>query len=272
MLKYIVFNDISLYTGSRYKLPKLMPDKDKHNIMFIYGKQPVYELLISKHPLVKLILAKELEHREISRFTGLAEKRNIPVHFLEKSKVQKFCGPVSHQGIVAQIERYHYVSKEQFNNLIRFSNQPLLLILDQIQDPHNLGAIIRTAEVTAVTSVIIPDKGSAEVNATVAKTSSGAIFHVPIYKEFHLYSLLEHLADLKIKPTALVPTAEHSIYDADLTGPIALIIGSEGKGVRKNILKFCPLRLKIPGRGRVASLNASVSTAVVLFEVVRQRG
>jgi 23S rRNA (guanosine2251-2'-O)-methyltransferase len=205
-------------------------------------------------------------------FTALAEKRDTAVDFLEKSKMQKFSGPVPHQGIIAQLEGYRYVSKAQANKLIRTANQPLIVILDQIQDPHNLGAIIRTAEVTAVTLVIIPEKGSAEVNATVAKTSSGAIFHVPIYRVAHLFSLLENLINIDVKLTAMVPSAEQSIYDADLRGPQALIIGSEGKGVRKNVLKYCPVKLQIPGMGRVASLNASVSTAVVLFEVLRQRG
>jgi 23S rRNA (guanosine2251-2'-O)-methyltransferase len=249
-----------------------MPDKKNYQILSIYGKQPVYELLTSKHLVGKIVLANELEHRDIKRFTTLAEQRNIPVDFLEKSKMQKLCGPVPHQGIVAQIESYCYISKENTNKLIQESSQPLILILDQIQDPHNLGAIIRTAEVAAVTLVVIPEKGSAEVNATVAKTSSGAIFHVPIYREENLFSTLENLIRLKIKLIAMVPGAERSIYDAELTAPLALIIGSEGKGVRKNILRYCPVRLKIPGKGQVASLNASVSTAVVLFEVLRQRG
>jgi 23S rRNA (guanosine2251-2'-O)-methyltransferase len=240
--------------------------------MYVYGKQPVYEALISKHPIKKVFLAYELERKDIENISTLAEKKAIPADFLPKSKLQNLCGPVPHQGIVAQLDYYHYIAKDKIIKLTSTARPSLILILDQIQDPHNLGAIIRTAEVAGITLIVIPEKGSAEVNATVAKTSSGAIFHVPIYREENLLSFLGYLTTLNIQRVALVPGGPHSIYDADLTGNLAIIIGSEGKGVRKNLQKHCELKLSIPGRGKVASLNASVSTAVVLFEAVRQRG
>ena len=133
--------------------------------MYVYGKQPVYEALVSKHPINKVFLAYELERRDKENMSTLAEKKAIPVDFLEKSKFQNLCGPVPHQGIVAQLDYYHYIAKDKLIKLTRSSSQSLILILDQIQDPHNLGAIIRTAEVDDNNhqrlKVLIPLPGSA---------------------------------------------------------------------------------------------------------------
>jgi 23S rRNA (guanosine2251-2'-O)-methyltransferase len=202
----------------------------------------------------------------------LAHRRKIEVEFMAKSKLQSLSGPVVHQGVVARLPYFQYKSDQEIFRMIQKQTQPLVLILDQIQDPHNLGAIVRTAEVAGITAIIIPEKSSGEINATVAKTSSGAIFHIPICRSTNLYKFLEALIESKLRVVAMVPEAPASIYNTDLTVALAIVIGSEGKGVRKNILKYCSLQLAIPGRGRVAALNASVSTAIVLFEALRQRG
>jgi len=250
---------------------KTTTDAKNHTMFYIYGKQPVFEALLSSHPVDKVILALESDRQYVLKTTELARKRNIEVDFMAKSKLQILTGAVLHQGALAQLPYYQYLSDQDALQLIRDCDKPLILILDQIQDPHNLGAKIRTAEVAGVTAIIIPAKSTAQINATVVKTSSGAVFHVPICRTYHLTSFLENLFALKVTLAAMVPGVTTSIYDADLTVSMALVIVSEGQGVRKNILKYCALKLAIPGMGRVVALNASVSTAIVLFEAVRQR-
>jgi len=147
----------------------------------------------------------------------------------------------------------------------------LLLILDQIQDPHNLGAILRTAEAAGVTAVIIPEKGSAEITGTVAKTSAGAVFHIPVHRTGDLFALTGKLKDRGIKIFTLAPGKQEIIYRCDLNCPLALVIGSEGKGVRKNLQNLSDDTISIPQTGRTGSLNASVSAALIIFESVRQR-
>jgi 23S rRNA (guanosine2251-2'-O)-methyltransferase len=239
--------------------------------LIIYGKQPVYELLRSGHPLTQLVCAYELEANFKNKICALAEKKRIKIEHAPKAKLQKYCGPVIHQGIIAKIEEYHYLTDDAMRLLIKKSKNPVFLILDQIQDPHNLGAIIRTAEIIGVTALVLSQKGSAAINSTVAKTSSGAIFHCPVYRSAGLFECLEWLKAHRINIFALIPGQARYIYNTDLTVPLALILGSEGKGIRKNIQKYCDEKISIPQIGRINALNVSATAAVLLFEVFRQR-
>lgn len=239
--------------------------------MYIYGKRPIFELLNSEHPVLHLYLAKEMQPRDISRYQSQAAGRNIQFTMLPKAQLQKYCGPVVHQGVVAQLPGYGYLDKNGLIRCINNTDNPLLLVLDQIQDTHNLGAIIRTAEICGVTAIIIPEKSSAEINPTVVKTSAGAVFHTNIYRPSDLPGTLDQFKNENLTLAALVPGQKENIYETKLTMPLALLIGSEGAGVRKNLLTHCDRQLSIPQLGRLDSLNASVSTAVVLFEITRQR-
>jgi 23S rRNA (guanosine2251-2'-O)-methyltransferase len=173
--------------------------------------------------------------------------------------------------VVAILDEFIYLSEKQLIETLQSSENPFVLILDQIQDPHNLGAIIRTAEIVGITAIIIPEKGSASITSAVAKTSAGAAFHCSLHQTTHLTETMNILRRKNLALIAMVPHKEETIYDTDLKGPLAIVVGSEGKGVRKNIQRLCDKSVSIPGRGKVGSLNASVSTAVVLFEAVRQR-
>jgi len=239
--------------------------------MFIYGKRPVQELLKSEHPVKRLILARELDARESASYQNWAGQRRIPVEYDHKSRLQKWCGPVIHQGVLAEIDEYHYVDANHLSRLIKKADIPVVLLLDQIQDTHNLGAIIRTSEICGVTAVILPVKTSAAINPTVAKTSAGAIFHIPVCLTSNLHQLIKDLKDHKLAVLALSQGQKNHIFEADLTVPLALVIGSEGKGLRKSILNECDDRISIPQSGRLDSLNVSVSAAVTLFEIMRQR-
>jgi 23S rRNA (guanosine2251-2'-O)-methyltransferase len=247
-----------------------MPKPDEPELI-IYGKQPVFEALRSTHKVRKLIIAREIEQRSINKILNLAENRQIDIKYEKKSHFQQICGAVLHQGVVASMDPFQYQSEERLLSHVNSTNNPLILIMDQIQDPHNFGAIIRTAEVTAVTAVIIPEKGGVKVSSTVAKTSAGAIFHCAVHCSVNLVLIMKSLQEIGITLFAMAPHQPESIYDTDFTLPLGIVIGSEGKGVRKNIQRLCDKSISIPGQGKTDSLNASVSTAVVLFEAVRQR-
>ena len=239
--------------------------------MYIYGKRPVWEALRSSCRVKHLFIARELQKKDFYQFRELAEKHSVAITVSSKGQLQKYCGPVVHQGIVAEIDEFRYISWPALHNILESTDNPLLLILDQIQDTHNMGAIIRTAEICGVTAIIIPEKISAEINPTVVKTSAGAVFFSKIHRTGDLTSSLQKLKELNVSVAALVPGNSQNIYKTDLKIPLAVIVGSEGRGVRKNLLSLCDMNLSIPQAGKLDSLNASVSAAVVLFEILRQR-
>ena len=242
---------------------------DKLNLK-IYGRQPVVEALRSENKVRKVWLAKGASGKIIARIERLCMKKSIPVEKTAKNDLQKIVGPVVHQNVAAEVEFNPFVSDEAFNDLIS-DRDILVLILDQIQDAHNMGAILRTAEITATDVVILPEKGSAALNATVAKTSAGALFHVPLYSAPDLPAVIDRLKEHKINVYAAMGNTENNIYETDFSDSTAVIIGSEGKGVRKNIAALCDGKISIPQYGHINSLNASVSTAIILYEIVRQR-
>jgi 23S rRNA (guanosine2251-2'-O)-methyltransferase len=212
-----------------------------------------------------------LENKQISSVLSLCQQRNIPVDYMPKAKLQILCGPVVHQGFVARIADFQYLVEEDFFKTLKNQSHPLLLILDQVQDTHNLGAIIRTAESVKLTALVIAEKGGAEINATVVKTSAGAVFHCPVLRTRDLIVCLNKLKSNGIRIIGTVSGKGNMIYRTDLSGSIAIVVGSEGKGVRKNILLSCDEQVSIPMQGKLDSLNVSVSTALVLYEALRQR-
>jgi 23S rRNA (guanosine2251-2'-O)-methyltransferase len=243
----------------------------ENKTMYIYGKRAVYEALRSTHHVDHIFLGKEMQSRDLARFKNQSLESHVPFTILSKSQLQKYCGPVVHQGIVAQMPDYKYINKSNLLRSINDAERPLILVLDQIQDTHNMGAIIRTAELCGVTAIIIPEKTSADINPTVAKTSAGAIFHTNIYRTSNIEQTLDLLKAHNFKFAALMPAKKDNIYQTELDSSLVLLIGSEGAGLRKNLLAYCDLQISIPQMGKLDSLNASVSTAVVLFEIMRQR-
>ncbi len=239
--------------------------------IYIYGRQPVYEALRSPHRVLQVFLADNASGKIIGRIRQLCQQQNIPLDTVPKNDLQKLVGPVVHQSVAALVEFQPFLSPGEWHYLIHEKPNPLILVADQIQDPHNLGAILRTSEITNVDCIILPQKGSAPLNATVAKTSTGALFYTRFYMAPSLEKLLLVLQENDFSVFATMPGAEKTIYDANFKEKTALIIGSEDKGVRKNLLHYCTEAVKIPQFGHVNSLNASVSAAIVLYEVIRQR-
>ncbi len=237
----------------------------------IYGRQPVVEALKSNYLVEQVWLAKDIQEKIIDEVRYLAGKKGVPIKFVDKNEIQKISGAVVHQGIAAVMDHIKIQSFDNLGSFLKRKKNPFLIILDQVQDPHNVGAILRTAESCGADGIIIPEKGSAPLNDTVAKTSVGAIFHLNIFKVNKLEKVIEFLNDQQIKTCALMPNSETSMYKINLKSGVAILVGSEGAGVRKNIRKLCSNKITIPQFGKIDSLNASVATAVVLYEVVRQR-
>lgn len=245
-------------------------NNSKQDVLHVYGRQAVIEALKARVKIYNLWLAKDLQGPGVRHIQSLAAGRNIAVQTVSKDDIQRMVGPVVHQGVVIKTQAGRLLSDKEFDSLLK-KEQPLFLVLDQIQDPHNLGAILRTADITNVDAVIVAEKGSADLSATVAKTSAGAMFHVPLYRAAKIQPLLEKIAGQKVQIFAMLHTAERLIYQQDFSGGVAVIIGNEGRGVRKNLLSYCTQTLRIPQFGKVNSLNASVSAGVVLYEIIRQR-
>lgn len=237
----------------------------------IYGRQPVLEALRSGIPIDQVWLAEGLKGPSIQSILYFLKKNELPMKTIRKDALQKIVGAVVHQGVAAGVTINLIENDWALTNLLKDKPNPLLLVLDQVQDPHNFGAILRTAEISGVDAVIMPLKGSSDITATVAKTSAGALFYIPIYRCDDLLETFSLFKSMNIKLFATLPRTENSMYQVNLKQGCAILVGNEGQGVRKNLLPFCDEALYIPQRGRIQSLNASVSTAVVLYEALRQR-
>lgn len=244
--------------------------RNTNESFFVHGIQPVIELLKSSHPIKQVIIANEIEGKTKSKILHLVEQRNFEVKTIPKQQMQRFTGPVVHQGVAAEIKSFRYISEDLLFKKLDEKNI-LIVILDQVQDPHNLGAIIRTAEIAGASCIVVPEKGSAQVNSTVAKTSAGAVFHIPIHQTSDLFMLIENLKNKEVQIHAAEEGQQNNLFDTNFDSKTALIIGSEGTGVRKNLKKVADNLISIPQFGKVNSLNASVSAAIILYEIVRQR-
>ena len=178
----------------------------------------------------------------------------------------------NYQGVIATVPPYEYVEVEDIINEARQRNQdPFILILDGIEDPHNLGAIIRTAETAGIHGIIIPKRRAASVNSTVSKVASGALEYVKIARVNNINETINKLKKEGIWICGTAINAEKNYYNQDLTGPLAIIIGNEGKGISQLVQKNCDFLIKIPMKGKVTSLNASVSTGIIVYEALKQR-
>lgn len=237
----------------------------------IYGKQPVMEALKSSYKIYQIWYSNDINEKLVKYIKNLADKKDILLKPVSKNEIQKLTGPVVHQGLAVEMEALTIKSQTEIRSFIEKNPNPFLVILDQVQDPHNMGAILRTAEICGAHAVIMPEKGSAKLNDTVAKTSAGAIFHLKIFVVDALEKCIEELNNNGVATLALMPGSENAMYKKNLSGSLAIIVGSEGPGVRKNIANICSDKISIPQYGKIESLNASVATAIVLYEVVRQR-
>ena len=238
---------------------------------FIYGMHPVLEAFESGKEIDKLLIQKGLRNDLVKQIIQNAKATETPFQFVPVEKMNRVTRK-NHQGIIAYISQVEYQSLEQILPLIYEKGEsPLILLLDRITDIRNIGAIARTAECTGVHAIVVPAQNSARINADAVKSSAGAILRVPIVRSFNLKESIIFLKNSGLRIFAASEKAD-ALYDrADFQEPTAIIMGSEEDGVSPEYIKLCDQSLQIPMAGDIASLNVSVATGVMLFEVLRQR-
>jgi len=238
----------------------------------IEGKNAVTEALRSGVNIDKVFIAKGDVDAALRHIASAAKAAGAAVVETDRRKLDSMSITQSHQGVIAMAAFADYVTVEEIlENAKQKGEEPLIIICDEISDPHNLGAIIRTCEATGAHGVIIPKRRSAGLTATVAKASSGAIFHIPVAKVTNIPATIKELQKAGVWIYAATPDAEKSIWETDMTGSAAFVIGSEGTGIGRLVSDNCDFEINIPMHGKLSSLNASVSAAVLLYEAVRQR-
>lgn len=238
----------------------------------VEGRNAVIELLKSERTVNKIMVARGERQGSINEILKLAKQNKIVVTEVDRNKLDTFSETKHHQGVIAFVAPIEYKDVDYILNIAKEREEdPFILIADEIEDPHNLGALIRSAEVAGCHGVIIPKRRAVAVTEVVSKVSVGATEYMPIAR---VNNINETIRELKEKGVWIVGTdgsADTIYYEQDLTGPIAIIVGSEGRGMNKLTMKSCDFLVKIPMMGKITSLNASVSGGIVLFETLKQR-
>lgn len=238
----------------------------------IFGLRAIIEAINNEQTIDKVYLQKGLQGHLARQLEQLVRSNKISISYVPVEKLNKLSRHQNHQGAVASVSPISFRDLESTLAAIQKDKKsPLLLLLDQITDVRNLGAILRTAECTGVDAVVIPTHGSAPLNADAIKTSAGAAFNIPICKVEQVIDALYLLQGQGVKSVAVTEKSKQTIYDLDLTGPVALIMGSEGMGISNKVLKQAEAQASLPILGSIESLNVSVACGAVLYEVVRQR-
>lgn len=238
----------------------------------VEGRNSVLELLESEKDINKIFVTKGEKQGSINKIIGRAKGKGIVLVEVDKTKLDEMSQTGNHQGVIAIVPPFEYCEVEDILEEAKKRNeQPFILILDGIEDPHNLGAIIRTAETAGVHGVIIPKRRAASVNSTVNKVSAGAVEHMKVARVNNINETIKFLKDNGLWIIGTDGEAENYYYEQDLTGPIALVIGSEGFGMNRLVSENCDILVKIPMNGKITSLNASVSAGIVTYEIVKQR-
>ncbi|MBZ2175215.1 23S rRNA (guanosine(2251)-2'-O)-methyltransferase RlmB [Schnuerera sp. xch1] len=238
---------------------------------YIVGRNPVLEILKSDKEVEKILVVKGELKGSINKIIGIAKSRNIILQHVYKDKLDQISQGNSHQGVAALVAPYSYCFLDDIlNKVTKLGESPFLLILDGIEDPHNLGAIIRTAECAGVHGIIIPKRRSAHVTQTVYKSSAGAVEHMMIAKVNNISNTIDKLKEQGLWIYGADAEGKNYYFNTDLKGSVALVIGSEGKGLSSLVKKKCDFLLKIPMFGHISSLNASNATSILIYEVVRQ--
>lgn len=238
---------------------------------YIFGIHPVIEALKTGKQIDKVLLKQGMEGPAYREMITLIGERHIPYQYVPLEKLNREVRG-AHQGVIAYLAQIDYVDIETLvNNALATSTEPVVVILDGVSDVRNLGAIARTLECAGGRGIIVPAKGGAAINGEAIKASAGALLRIDTCKVPNLRLAAYHLKQNGFRLIAATEKTDRSIYDTDLRGPIAIIMGSEGKGISDAMLGLCDEKAAIPMAGQTGSLNVSVATAVVLYEAVRQK-
>lgn len=237
--------------------------------MIIYGKNTVKEALIQKKNIKAIFVSQDKTIKELEQ-NGIKVPAKLIVHLTTKQMDERFKG--NHQGIACEVEDYKYIPLNELIKKCENKENASLILLDGLEDPHNLGAILRTADATGMNGIIIPKNRSVSLNQTVAKVSTGAIEHVDVCQVTNLVQTIKELKKAGYWIIGLEMEASVDYRKQDYNGKIVIIIGSEGKGISRLVKEECDYMVHIPMCGHVTSLNASVSASIIFYEILRQRG
>ena len=245
---------------------------EQMNSEMIYGRNGVLEALKAGTPINRILYSGDPKG-SMSAIMAKAKEAQVLVSEVSKNKLTEITGTQNHQGVAAYIAPKAYASIEDILQIATDKKEaPFVIVLDEIQDPHNLGAIIRSADAVGAHGVIIPKRRSVQLTGTVSKASAGAVEHVPVARVANIPATLKELKDAGLWVYGTDLEGETPFYGTDLKGPVALVIGSEGFGMGRLTKEQCDFILSIPMVGQVSSLNASVAAGVVMYEIFRQRG
>ncbi len=238
---------------------------------FIMGKSPVMEALKSGRDINKIFIAEGSQAGQMQQVIGMAKAANVFLQFVPKKKLDQMVEG-NHQGVVAQVAAYQYAEMEDLFHAAEQRNEaPFFLLLDEIEDPHNLGSIMRTADAVGAHGIIIPKRRAVGLTATVAKLSTGAIEHIPVVRVTNMARTIDELKEKGVWIAGTDAKGSEDYRHFDGTLPLGLVIGSEGKGIGRLIRDKCDFLIHLPMAGHVTSLNASVAAALLMYEVYRKR-
>lgn len=237
------------------------------------GRNAVQEALAAGRTIDKLYIADGDTDRALARLASMAREAGAAVVQTDRRKLDQLSATGAHQGVIAIVAAHAYATVEDIlENARQKCEQPLIIVCDELSDPHNLGAIIRTAECAGAHGVIIPKRRSVGLTAVVGKTSAGALEYLPVARVSNLVSTLRELQKQGVWVYGTAADGSTALYDADLKGAAAIVIGNEGEGMSRLVSEACDFKVSIPMRGHISSLNASNAAAILLYEAVRQRG
>lgn len=229
--------------------------------------------VLEKEPerVMEVLVLKGRNDERLTTIVNQARRHGISVQFCQRKALDDKVGGEQHQGVVARAKPARVLDEADLDKILASEAQPLILVLDGVTDPHNLGACLRTADGAGVHAVVVPKDKSASLNGTVRKVACGAAEVVPLIQITNLARTLKHLQDKGLWVVGTAGETDKTLYDVDLKGPTALVMGAEGKGMRRLTKETCDVLVKLPMAGSVTSLNVSVATGVCLYEIVRQR-
>ena len=238
----------------------------------VEGRNSVLELLESGKDINKIFVTRGEKHGSINKIIAMAKERKVILVEKDKRQMEQIAQNQNYQGVIAIVPPFEYCEIEDILDKAKELNEePFVLILDEIEDPHNLGSIIRTAETAGVHGIIIPKRRAAAVNSTVNKVSAGAVQYMKIARVTNITDSIEKLKENGLWICGTDINTDTYYYNQDLTGPLGIVIGNEGTGMSDRVKKSCDFLVKIPMKGKVTSLNASVSAGIVIYEAMKQR-
>ncbi len=247
-------------------------EKENSYIDQVEGRNSVIELLESGKDINKIFISNGEKHGSINKIIAMAKEKKVIITEVDKNKIRQMSQTDNNQGVIAIVPPFDYCEIDDIIEYAKSKNEkPFVVILDGIEDPHNLGSIIRTAETAGVHGIIIPKRRAAGVNSTVTKVSAGATQYMKIARVNNINEAIKELKENDVWVCGTDMDTKKYYYEQDLTGGICIVIGSEGYGMSRLVKENCDFLVKIPMNGKITSLNASVSAGIVIYEVVKQR-